>query len=173
MKRLLLIIRLIISILLATQSAWAANPGKTVPKARITSILTDYRNCEGAEFVHFGRIATGALKIAVRLAATDDPDAREALRLMRGIHGITVFDFSDCSAVDKNRINRRLERALNCSEMLMETSDDGSKMTIYGVVDDEAGTVRDFVLYTPSDNALICIFGSISMDAIAKIASDD
>ena len=144
-----------------------------VSKASITSVISDCRNCEGVEFVHLGRAATGALKIAVRLSAIDDPDAREALRLMRGIHGISILDYSSCSSGDKNRITRRLERALTGSEKLIETSDDGSKMSIYGVVDDEAGTVRDFVLYTPSDNALICIFGSISMDAIAKIASDD
>ncbi len=46
-------------------------------------------------------------------------------------------------------------------------------MRIYGVVDESADSVKDFVLYTPSDCALICIFGSISMDAVAKIASND
>ena len=169
MNRLLLII----SIFLASQSAFTGNSGKTVSKASITSIITDCRDYEGAELVHLGRIATGALKFAVRLSSIDDPDAREALKVMQGIHGITVFDFSSCSAADKQRITRQIKRSLDGSEKLMEVNGDGDKMSIYGVVDDEADTIRDFVLYTPFDSALICIFGSISMEALTKIASDD
>ena len=44
-------------------------------------------------------------------------------------------------------------------------------MKIYGVFDEQSGTVQDFVLYAPSDCALICLFGSISMDAIAQLVS--
>lgn len=168
MKRFLLII----GILLSCQ-AFAANPGKTVSKARITSILSECRHYEGAEMVRLGRVATSAIKGVIRLSALDDPDAREALSLMKGIHGIMVLSYEECSADDKARITRKLEQAVEGSEMLMEASGDGERMTIYGVVDDNSDKVRDFVLYSPSDCAIICIFGSISMETVARISSND
>ena len=49
----------------------------------------------------------------------------------------------------------------------------GEKMRIYGVMDEKTNEVKDFVLYAPSDCSLICLFGTLSMDAMAKIASND
>lgn len=168
MKRFLLIAGILLSF-----SALAGAQGKTVSKTGITTAIAECRMYEGAELVKLGRIATAALKATIRLSSLDDPDAREALRIMKGIKGLTVLDYEDCSQADKARIARKLERALSGSEVLMEASDDGGKMSIYGIVDDRAETVRDFVLYSPSDCSLICIFGSISMDTLAKIASND
>ena len=168
MKRLVLIISILLSV-----PAWGASTDKTVSKAQITATISECRGYTGAEMVNLGRTKTAALKGLIRLYSIGDRDAREALRLMRGIHGITILDFDGCSSADKAHISRKLERALSGSEMLMEASDQGEKMQLYGVVDEKTGTVRDFVLYTPSDCALICIFGSISLETIAKIASND
>ena len=168
MKRFLLII----SILLSCQ-AFAGAPGRTTSKAGIASTITECKNIEGVELVKLGRAATAALKGTIRLATINDTDAREALKMMKGIRSITVLNYEDCSQSDRDKISRKLERALSGSEVLIEASDGGEKMRIYGLVDEKTDKVRDFVMYTPSDYALICIFGSISMDAIAKIASND
>jgi hypothetical protein len=58
-------------------------------------------------------------------------------------------------------------------EMLLEAKDGDDNMKIYGVVDEDGGKVSDFILHTPSDCAVICILGSISTEAIAKLALDD
>ena len=168
MKRLVLIISILLYV-----PAFAATQGNTVSKSGITSVINECRSIEGAELVRLGRVATAALKVTLRTAAIGDRDAREALSVMKGIKGITVLDFEDCSVADKARIARKLERTLSGSEMLMEANDGGDKMMIYGVVDEKSGTVGDFVLYSPSDCALVCLFGTISMDAVAKLASDD
>lgn len=170
MKRLLLILSILFSVSLP---ATAGTPGKTVSKTLIATTLMECRHYPGVELVKLGRIKTAALKGVIRIAAAGDSDAREALRLMKGIHGVTVMDYEGCSGDDKARISRKLERALAGSETLMEASDGGEKMRIYGIVDDQGDEVRDFVLYTPSDCALICIFGSLSMETVAKIASHD
>ncbi len=170
MKRFLLILSIF---LFVSFPASAGTPRKTVSKTLISTTLMDCRRYPGVEMVKLGRIKTAALKGVVRLAAATDPDARDALRLMKGIHGVTVLDYEDCSGADKDRISRRLERALAGSETLMEASDGGEKMRIYGIVDEQGAEVRDFVLYTPSDCALICIFGSLSMETVARIASHD
>ncbi|MCR5709288.1 MAG: DUF4252 domain-containing protein [Bacteroidales bacterium] len=168
MKRLVLILSILLTV-----PAWGATTGKTVSKSRITSVISECRLYDGTEMVNLGRTKTAALKGLIRLCSIGDRDAREALKLMRGIHGITVLDFENCTKTDKEHIAKKLERALSGSEMLMEANDKGEKMQLYGVIDDNTGSVSDFVLYAPSDCALICIFGSISMETIAKIASND
>lgn len=168
MKRLLLILGILLSF-----QAYAGTTEKAVSKTRITSVISECRSYNGVELVRLGRVATAALKVVIRSAAIDDPDAREALKLMKGLRGITVMDYEGCSDADKDRISDTLDRALSGSDMLMEAKDEGETMRIYGVVDDKSDTVRDFVLYSPSDCALICFFGSISMETIAKMASDD
>lgn len=168
MKRLILIVSIFLAV-----PAWGTDSGKTVSKSRITAIIAECRGCDGVDLVNLGRVKTAAIKSVLRIASLGDRDAREALRLMKDIHGITILDYEGCSSADKARISNTLGRALSGREMLMEASDGGEKMRLYGVVDDKTDIVRDFVLYTPSECALICIFGSISMDTLAKIASND
>jgi hypothetical protein len=62
---------------------------------------------------------------------------------------------------------------LEGSEMLIEAKDGDDKMKIYGIVDGNGEKVSDFILHTPSECAVICILGSISAEAITKIALDD
>jgi hypothetical protein len=168
MKRILLII----SIILLPQALVCAQ-GKTISKTQLTATVSGCRQYEGAELVKLGRLATAALKKTIRLSSANDSDARQVLSLMKGIREMAILDYSDCSENDKESISRKLERALSGGEMLMEASDEGGKMRIYGVVDDKTDTVRDFVMYAPSDCALICIFGSISLKTVAKMASND
>jgi hypothetical protein len=46
-------------------------------------------------------------------------------------------------------------------------------MQIFGLYDERTDAVRDFVLYTPSECALICIFGSVSMNTIARMMENN
>lgn len=168
MKRILLVLSLLLPV-----AAFAGSPQKTVSRAGIYAVLSECRHYEGAEVVSLGRFATAAMKGAIKIAAKDDPDAREAMSMMKGIRGISVFDFEDCSEKDKTLIIKKLDHFFSGSDMLMEASDSGEKMRIYGVMDEKTDKVKDFVLYAPSDCSLICLFGSISMDAIAKLALND
>ena len=92
---------------------------------------------------------------------------------MKGIKGLTVFSYDDCSDEDRMRIDARLSKALTGAEMLMEASDSGKKLRIYGTYDEKTDKVRDFVLFAPSESALIFVRGSVSMDTVARIASND
>ena len=59
------------------------------------------------------------------------------------------------------------------SELLMEAKEDGTHMRMFGVVDDAAGTVRDFVIYVPDSGTLICLFGSMSLEALKAAMAND
>ena len=166
MKRFLLIT----CILLLPLSGWA---GKNVPKTQLAAFISEYRTCEGVELVQLGAFATAAIRATVRLAASNDDDARQAIALMKGVRRLTVLDYEDAPAGVKEKMNHRLDRILNGSELLMEAKDGEDVMKMYGVLDKKGENVSDFVLYTPGDCALICIFGKVSMKAVAEIMKDN
>ena len=147
--------------------------GRQVTKGSVASFISECRRYDGAEVVSLGWLATGAIKSVIRMAAMEDPDARDAVRLVKGIRGVSVFDFEDCSEPDRNLITRRLDKLLRDSEVLMEVTDDGEKMNLYGVYDEKSDTVKDFIMYAPSNCSLICLFGTISMKTLAKLAEND
>lgn len=168
MKRFLLLLCIMIPCMscMGTQGTAAGTP-------QIYTTISECRQYEGTDYLKLGRFATGAIKSVVRVAGIDDPDAKEAIGLISGIRGLTVFSYDDCSEADKASINIKLTNALSDSEVLMEFSDSGEKMRIYGSYDETSDHVSDFVLFAPSESALIFIKGYVSMETLARIASDD
>ena len=168
MKRILLILTLALLPLAAS----AAQPSRTLSKTELASIITEFRGYDGVEVVRLNRLATGAIKGVVRVAAKSDPDAREALRMMRGLKKVTVLEYEDAAPEVKARLSPRIAQALDGSELLMEAKDGGSALQVFGIVDDANALVRDFVVHAPSSCALICLFGSMSMDTLSKLMAE-
>ena len=165
---------LLLFLLLLPLAASAGKPvSKTVPKSKLASVVSEFRGYDGVEVVRLGWLGTAAIKGVARAAAKSDPDARKALDLVRGVKRFTVLEYDGCTPAVRERIIRRLDQALHGSELLMEAKDGSERVRMFGVVDDATGEVRDFVLHAPSDHALICIFGSIPMESVAKVLSDD
>ena len=147
--------------------------GGNIPKSKITSLIAECQQYEGVEVVQLGSLATMALKATVRLAASDEPDVREALKLISGIKRISVVDYENCESITRDKIGRKLDRLLAGGDLLMETRDGNEVMQIYGVVDEANGTVKDFIMHNPSGATLICIFGSIPVEQIARLAAQN
>ena len=168
MKRILYFLTLALLPLAAS----AAQPTRTLSKMELASIISEFRGYDGVEVVKLNRLTTGAVKGVIRLAAKSDPDAREALRLMRGLKKLTVLEYDDAAPDVKARLNTRVAQALDGSELLMEAKDGSSAVHIFGVVDDANGLVRDFVVHAPNECALICLFGTMSMDSLGKLMAE-
>jgi len=151
----------------------ARNAGASVPKEKLLGIISEYKVYEGVEVVRVGRVGTSAIKSMIRLAALteDDPDIRDAMRIIAGIKRVVIMEFEDCDDWVRERICFKLDKALSGSDLLMEVKDGDSGMSMYGVVSDDSSVVKDFVLYSPADCTLICMFGSLSMDAVTRLAS--
>ncbi len=162
MKKFLLILTL-----LAPLAAIAAEPPRSASRSAIASIVSEFHGYDGVEVVKLGRLATGALKSVVSLAGISDPDTREALKMIEGLKGLTVVEYEDAPSDIRYRMDRRIERALQKCELLMEAKGDDGRMRMFGSVD-KKGTVRDFVIYAPDDCSLICLFGTMSMDVLQK-----
>ena len=167
MKKILFLLTVLLP-LLASSAA-----GRNVPKSKITSFIYECQRYEGVEVVQLGGLAAMALRATIRVAATDDPEVRDVLKLITGIKRISVLNYEQCEPAVQARISRKLDRVLDGSDLLMETRDGDDLMQIYGVVDEKTGTVNDFVLHNPTNASLICIFGSIPIEKIARVIADN
>ena len=142
----------------------------TLTKARLTSLINECRGIEGTEVVRLGGFTTGAIKGIIRIAGAGDPDTKEFFKIFGGIKSISIMEFEDCASVDRVYISERISRLLEDAEVLVDIKDDGEHICIYGVFDEEKNTVKDFVMYSREECALICLFGKISMDAVSELA---
>lgn len=168
----------VIFVLLATAFVCAAGNGRkekeamnAVPVDRLVSLISDYSAKDGFDVIRIGRLGTSAIKSLARLGSWDDgdSDAEEALSIISGIKKLAIVDYEDCSPADKESFERKVGRLLKDENVIMEFKDDGHICRIYGVMDERSDKLRDFVLYTPSDCALICLFGSISLSKVTSV----
>lgn len=166
--------RILICFLLSTAMLFAGSEayGQAVPKEALLSLIREYSNNDGFEVLKVGGLGTTALKAVINLAVMSDgdPEAREAVKAIKGIRRMAIVDFEDCSQQVRDSFTARLKSLLARSEKLMEVKDDGDTLFMYGVVDKSGSKVKDFVLYSVADSSLICLFGSINLDAVMKIA---
>ncbi len=169
MKKLLALL-LLVTLPLA---AFAGRPAKKINNARLSALITECRQYDGAEVVNLGWFGTSLVKGAIRISADCDPDTRAALRLLDGVKRFGVLEFGDCSQAARERISDRIGRLLEQSEVLVEIKEDDTHMRIYGLLDDVAGTVRDIVLYDAESSVLIYVNGTISMEAVGALMAND
>ena len=165
--------KVLLSILTLMTLLTPALAGGGVSKNQLSSFISECRRYDGVEVVRLGGLTAMALKTTIRLAAADDPDARELVKLISNIKRVCVVDYEDCEPAVRDKISRKLDRILSGSDLLLETRENGQAMQIYGVVDERAGTVRDFVMHDASGSSLICFFGSISIDKLSRILADN
>ena len=163
---------LLLFLLLLPLTASAARPNKkNVSQREVASVVSEVRHCDGVEVMRLGWLGTALVKgVAVHVDDNDD-DLREIRQALRGIKGVAIMSYEDASEEVRSKIERRLDRAMKGRELLLEAKDDGESVQIFGVMDDAHGTVRDFVMHVPGSGALICLFGSIPMDAVSKLAT--
>lgn len=162
--------KLILILVCLMSFAGIAFGATSLTKARLTSLIKECRGIEGTEVVRLGNFVTGAVKGIVWLASTDDPDAKEFIRIFGGIKSISIMEFEDCAPLDRVYIGERIARLLEDADVLVDIKDDGEHMCIYGVYDEEKNTVKDFVMYSQEECALICLFGKMSMDTVSELA---
>jgi len=188
MKRILIVIVAVVTVLAPAQ---AAGRKKTVNSGKITALVNELQSeaesAAGAgerdvvrlpgikvvsdNYLDIVSIGGVGLSMAKWAAKHDDDVDVAALAAIDGVKRLMVVSYEDCPAAMKDRFDRKIQKALNGCELLMEAKDDGTDMYIYGDMSDDGSRIGDIVMYTPSESALICIFGSISADALGAVAA--
>lgn len=157
--------------MLLTVSASARTVPRDETQRRISSVVSKVRHRSGVESVSLGAFGTAAVRGIAKVACASDPEISKVLRALNGIRRIEVLQYEDCAPKERERIARELEAAFEGCELLLEASDGGDSVRIFGYVDEESGKIRDFVLHAPGESSLVCLFGTLSIDVIGKLAA--
>lgn len=151
-----------------TQAPRKANTG-----AQVVSLVSEFSMCDGFNIVQVGKLGTGLIKKIVRAAADPEiPEEKALLDMVGGIKKVSVIEYGECDAETREKFVRKLDRILPQEDLLIDVRDDGENVRIFGVVSEEEGTVQDFILHAPDENALVCLFGSINIDSISRLIED-
>ena len=166
MKKIVLFLTALLLCLAPTGTAAQSRISHT----KISSLVSQYRRTEGFEVIKLGAVSTLAIKKLVNLSAREDPESLEFLRAINGIRRITVIDYEDCRDQVRRDISEQIAGIVSGAELLMEVQDGSDRLSMYGVVSNKGDKVKDFVLFSPNNSALICLFGSLNMDTLMKLA---
>lgn len=167
MKKYLVILFVILPFL--TSAKTTRQPAQ---KETVMDVINAYCAEEGIDVVRIGKLGTFAIKKIIRLSAdaSEEQEIKDALKIIHGINSLLVVDYSDCREPVRNSISGRISKVLGSTDLLMEVKDGTDVMKMYGIVNGNSSEVRDFILFSPEDCSIICLFGSISMDAISMIS---
>lgn len=171
-KTLLVVLLALASGLCSAAGRKASAPARDAVRAdKLTNLISEYSRKDGFEVIKVGRLGTSLVRGLVKmgLAHENDPESAAVLKAVQGIRKLAVVEYESCSQADKDSFNRKLKRLLDDDSLLMEAKDEGDNFQIHGVVDDKSDKIGNFVLYAPSDCALICLFGTIPLDSITSL----
>lgn len=158
MKKLLVTL----TILLTGTLLWAGVP------AKVQTLMNEYKHHDGFDHVSIGPLGMTLMKGIVLSDKDLDAEDRAALGAFESIRRLTILDFEDAQADVKARFISKLQRILNGMDLILETKDSDSRLSIYGV--DDGRTVRDCILFDP-DGTLIVVKGKIGMDKLMELAN--
>lgn len=173
MRKAMILLAVTLMLPLYADAAGKDNAG--IDRNCLSEIIRTYSGEEEFKVVKVGSFATSLLKkIAITTAEyDDDPDIRQALKVIRNIKKVSIISYEDAGDKTRSQITARLNKALDKTDLLMEVKDGDDTMKMYGVVSEDSETVRDFVLFVPENSTLICLFGSLSVDAIMTLAGNN
>lgn len=172
-------IKTLLVVLLALASGLCSAAGRkgsapvrdAVRADKLTNLISEYSGKDGFEVIKVGRLGTSLVRSLVKFGLThdEDPESAAILNAVKGIRKLAVVEYDSCSQADKDSFNRKVQRLLTNDSLIMEAKDESDAVKIYGVIDDKSDEVGNFVLYAPSESALICLFGTIPLSSISSI----
>ena len=167
-------ILIVITLTMMSVACFAGRGSDAVRQDKLLELIREYSDEDGFDVVQIGALGTSAIKNIVRMASSvdDDPDLKDAMKIIRGIRKIAVVDYEDCLEEARQVFDKRLGKLLDNCDMLLETKDSEDSVRMYGVIDDDSEEVNDFIMYIPSDSKLICLFGTIKLDAVVRILEE-
>ena len=158
MKKLLVTL----TILLTGTLLWAGVP------AKVQTLMNEYKHHDGFDHVSIGPLGMTLMKGIVLSDKDLDAEDRAALGAFESIRRLTILDFEDAQADVKARFISKLRHILNGMDLILETKDSDSRLSIYGV--DDGRTVRDCILFDP-DGTLLVVRGKIGVDKLMELAN--
>lgn len=130
----------------------------------LTRFAKTYDAKAGFEVVKIGKFLMSIAKTAV---AAEDKDTGKAIK---DIDNMLVVDYSEASKNGKQDFETKLGGILRKAELIIEAKEGGELVRIYGQTDGQK--VNDLVIFTPSECALVCLFGTVSLDDLDLVVKE-
>lgn len=161
-------------LILASAAVFAKSGENAVRQEKLLELISEYNEKKNFNVIRISSFGASAIKGVVRAASAfdGDKDLKDTLEVIKGIRGGVIVKYGDCSEAVRRGFDRRLGELLENCDVLFEAKDGEDMIRMYGVIDENAEDVKDFILYIPSDAALVCLFGTIKLDAVAKIVAE-
>ncbi len=169
MKRIVAILFIGLGLLMAGAATSCANAGNA-PKSEIKKLIKEFDRKKGVEAVNLGSFAMSIVRKAATADASDDDETMTAVRAMDKISGLTIVDMEDSSRAVRDEFHRKFTALMGEGSLLMSVKDEGEDILFYGTSSPDGKTVDDLIIYMPDDGDLICLWGSISTEALAGLA---
>ncbi len=161
-------------LILASAAVFAKSGENAVRQEKLLELISEYSEKKNFNVIRISSFGASAIKDVVRAASAfdGDKDLKDTLEVIKGIRGGVIVKYGDCSEAVRRGFDRRLGELLENCDVLFEAKYGEDMIRMYGVIDENAEDVKDFILYIPSDAALMCLFGTIKLDAVAKIVAE-
>lgn len=166
MKR--IVAMLMLAVIVAGHSADVAAKERKTRSRDVISLVQEYRTTEGFDVVSVGSLGMGLVKIIANIAA-DTPEDKAALSILDGLNKVVVVDYGAMDHGRKESFVADVEALLKNAEMILEAKDEGDTVRIYGTASEDGNKISDLMVFTPEENTLVCLLGSISAEKIGEL----
>lgn len=144
---------------------------RTVSERRIVRIVNGFRGTGGFEIMKIGKAGLLLVRsVAGMSGELDDPEAKEALKLLKGIDRVILVDYGEASERERDLFNRRIASALHSDGLLLSVKEDDSAVNVYGTYNKRSGDVDDLAVCLLDESSFVCVFGKLSVEDVMKLA---
>lgn len=161
-----------LGLLVAGTATSCANAGHA-QKSEVRRLIKEFDRKDGVETVNLGSFAVSLIRKVAKAEVSDDDEAMTAVRAMDKLTGLTIVDMEDSGSAVRDEFRRRFTALMGEENILMSVKDDGDDVFFYGITSKDGKTVDDLIIYTPTDGDLICLWGSIGIEALAGLAASE
>lgn len=166
MKR--IIAMLMMAVIVTGYSEDAAAKERKTRSRDVVSLVQEYKKAEGFDVVSVGSLGMGLVKIIANITA-DTPEDKAALSILNGLNKVVVVEYGAMDPGCRESFVTEVEALLKNAEIILEAKDEGDIVRIYGTASDDGKKISDLMVFTPEDNTLICLLGSISAEKIGEL----
>lgn len=149
--------------------------GGNAPRQRISSLIQEFKACEGFEAIRVGPVLLSVAKPFIRAEMRQAEDEQEraemqlALDAINSIKRVQVAEYSGCDEDVRRKFDARLSRLLDRMDLLMEVCDGQDRVRMFGSVSGNGRYLNDFIIHVPADGALVCLYGRLDLEVISEI----
>ena len=170
MKRIVTILFIGLGLLVAGAATSCANAGSAASKSEVQKLIKEFDRKKGVEAVNLGSFAVSLIRKAAKAEVSDDDEAMKAMAAMDSLNGLTIVDMEDSGKAVRDEFHKKFTALMGEDGLLMSVWDDGEDVLFYGRSSSDGKTVEDLIIYMPSEGDLICLWGSLSTEALTGLA---